>query len=81
MGKTNKIASILLEAGCDPENIEGIVNNLCKATRGKEVLEVGIAVAIYLKCLAMCLCDDNDTGTNLAVLLDLADAYHIDVCK
>lgn len=79
MGTTNDIAALLVEVGCDPENIQGIVDNLCKATKGKEVLAVGISVAIYLKCMALVLCQDNDADTNLAVLLDLADAYNVGI--
>lgn len=81
MSKTNKIAELLIEAGCDPENIEGLVKRLCQAMNGNAVLPVGIAVAIYLKCLAQRLCDDNDADTNLAVLLDLTDAYNVDICN
>ena len=79
MSKYNEIAELLIGAGCDPENIEGLVNSLCQAMNGNAVLPVGIAVAIYLKTLAQRLCDDNDADTNLAVLLDLTDAYHVDV--
>lgn len=79
MSKNNEIEELLIEAGCDPENIEGLVNRLCQATNGNAVLPVGIAVAIYLKSLAQRLCDDNDADTNLAVLLDLTDAYNVDI--
>ena len=79
MSKYNEIAELLIDAGCDAENIEGLVNSLCQAMNGNAVLPVGIAVAIYLKTLAQRLCDDNDADTNLAVLLDLADAYNVDV--
>ena len=79
MSKYNEIAELLSDAGCDLENIEGLVNSLCQATKGNAVLPVGIAVAIYLKALAQRLCDDNDADTNLAVLLDLADAYNVDI--
>ena len=79
MSKNNKIAELLIEAGCDPENIEGLVNRLCQAMNGNAVLPVGIAVAIYLKSLAQKLCDDNDAGTNLEVLLDLAAAYNVNI--
>lgn len=77
MSKTNKIAELLIEAGCDPENIKGLVKRLCKATKGKGRLQIGIAVAIYLKFIAQQLCDDNDEQTNLEVLLDLANAYDV----
>lgn len=79
MAKYNEIAEQLIDAGCDPENIEGLVKSLCQAMNGNEVLPVGIAVAIYLKTLAQRLCDDNDAETNLAVLLNLADAYNVDI--
>lgn len=79
MSKYNEIAELLNDAGCDPENIEGLVKSLCQVMNGNEVLPVGIAVAIYLKILAQMLCDDNDAATNLAVLLDLADAYDVDI--
>lgn len=79
MAKYNEIAELLIDAGCDPENIEGLVNSLCQAMNGNEVLPVGIAVAIYLKTLAQMLCDDNDADTNLAVLLGLTDAYNVDI--
>lgn len=79
MSKNSKIAELLIEAGCDPENIEGLVNSLNQAMDGNALLPVGIAVAIYLKSLAQRLCDDNDADTNLAVLLDLADVYHVDI--
>ena len=79
MSKYNEIAELLIDTGCDPENIAGLVNSICQATNGNAVLPVGIAVAIYLKSLAQRLCDDNDADTNLAVLLDLADAYNVDI--
>lgn len=79
MIKTNTIVALLTEAGCYPEDIEELVNGISEATQGKEVLVVGIAVAIYLKILAQNLCDDNDVDTNLAVLLNLTDAYNVDV--
>ena len=79
MAKYNEIGELLIEAGCDPENIEGLVNRLCQAMNGNAVLPVGIAVAIYLKSLAQRLCDDNNADTNLAVLLDLTDAYNVDI--
>lgn len=79
MSKNNEIEELLIEAGCEPENIEGLVKSLCQAMNGNAVLPVGIAVAIYLKTLAQRLCDDNDAETNLGVLLDLADAYHVDI--
>lgn len=79
MAKYNEIAELLIDAGCDPENIEGLVKSLCQAMNGNEVLPVGIAVAIYLKTLAQRLCDDNDADTNLAVLLGLTDAYNVDI--
>ena len=79
MSKYNEIAELLIDAGCDAENIEGLVNSLCQAMNGNAGLPVGIAVAIYLKSLAQRLCDDNNAETNLAVLLDLADAYHVDI--
>lgn len=79
MAKYNEIAELLIDAGCDPENIEGLVKSLCQAMNGNEVLPVGIAVAIYLKTLAQRLCDDNDADTNLALLLDLTDAYNVDI--
>jgi hypothetical protein len=79
MSKNNEIEELLIEAGCEPENIEGLVKSLCQAMNGNAVLPVGIAVAIYLKTLAQRLCDDNDADTNLAVLLELADAYHVEI--
>lgn len=79
MSKNNEIAELLIEAGCDPENIDRLVKRLCQAMNDNAVLPVGIAVAIYLKSLAQRLCDDNDADTNLDVLLDLADAYNVDV--
>ena len=79
MSKYNEIAELLIDAGCDPENIEGLVNSLCQVMKGNAVLPVGIAVAIYLKSLAQRLCDDNDADTNLAVLLGLTDAYNVEV--
>nr|DAG25346.1 MAG TPA: hypothetical protein [Caudoviricetes sp.] len=79
MSKTNEIAELLNEAGCDPENIERLVKRICQAMNGNAVLPVGIAVAIYLKSVAQNLCDDNDAITNLAVLLDLTDAYNVDI--
>lgn len=77
MSKNNKIEELLIDAGCDPENIAGLVNSLCQAMNGNAVLPVGIAVAIYLKSLAQRLCDDNDADTNLEVLLSLTDAYNV----
>lgn len=79
MSKNNKLEELLIEAGCDPENIEGLVKSLCQVMNGNAVLPVGIAVAIYLKILAPRLCDDNDADANLALLLDLADVYHVDI--
>lgn len=81
MSKNNKIEGLLIEAGCDQENIELLVNSLQQVMDGNAVLPVGIAVAIYLKILAQRLCDDNDADTTLAVLLGLADAYNVDICS
>ena len=79
MSKNNEIEELLIEAGCEPENIEGLVKSICQAMNGNAVLPVGIAVAIYLKSLAQRLCDDNDADTNLEVLLNLTDAYNVDM--
>ena len=79
MPKYNEITEQLIDAGCDPESIEGLVKNLCQAMNGNAVLPVGIAVAIFLKSLAQRLCDDNNADTNLAVLLGLTDAYDVDI--
>ena len=81
MSKNSKNEELLIEAGCDPETIEGLVNSLCQVMNGKSLLPVGIAVAIYLKSLAQRLCDDNDADTNLAVLLDLTDAYNVVISR
>ena len=78
MSKTRDIAGMLIECGCDAESIESLVGDLCKATRGKEILAGGIAVAIYLKFLARKLDQDNDTETNVRILLNLADAYDVE---
>lgn len=79
MSKNNEIEELLIEAGCDPENIERLVDRIYHAMNGNAALPVGIAVAIYLKSMAQRLCDDNDADTNLAVLLDLTDAYNVDI--
>ena len=79
MSKNNDIENMLIEAGCDAENIEGLVTRLCHAMNGNAVLPAVIAVAIYLKSLAQRLYDDNDADTNLRALLDLADAYNVDI--
>ena len=79
MSTTNNIETLLIEAGCDGASIEGLVDRICQATKGKEVLAVGIAAAIYLKFVARQLCADNNDSTNLNVLLDLADAYDVDI--
>jgi hypothetical protein len=79
MAKNNNIEEVLIEAGCDPGNIERLVKSLCHVMNGDALLPAGIAVAIYLKSLAQRLCDDNDADTNLAVLLHLSDAYNVDI--
>lgn len=76
MSKANEIKELLYEAGCDPANIEGLVETICEATDNKEILAVGISVAIYLKHLAQEM-KGHDEQTNLGVLLELADCYNI----
>lgn len=72
----NEIAELLLAAGCDPANIEDLVKVIVEATNDKEVLAVGISLAIYLKHLAQVM-NGHDEQTNLGVLLELADCYTI----
>lgn len=79
MGKMDEIVEMLKDCGCDTVSINETIDDLLAVTKGKGELQVGIAVAIYLKILARQLCDDNDADTNLAVLLDLADAYNVGI--
>ena len=76
MSKANEIKKLLYDADCDPASIEGLVETICDATNNKEVLAVGISVAIYLKHLAQEM-KGYDEQTNLRVLLELADCYDI----
>lgn len=76
MSKINEIVELLREAGCDPANIEDLVDAICEATNDNEILAVGISVAIYLKHLAQVM-NGHDESTNLGVLLELADCYNI----
>lgn len=71
-----KIKELLYEAGCDPANIEDLVDAIVEATNDKEVLAVGISLAIYLKHLAQVM-NGQDEQTNLGVILELADCYNI----
>ena len=78
MGKINEIAELLLAAGCDPANEEQLVDKICLAIYDHDALQAGIALAICLKFLAGKLDQDNDTETNVRILLDLADAYDVE---
>jgi hypothetical protein len=77
MAKNNNIEELLIEAGCDPGNIERLVKSLCHVMNGDALLPAGIAVAIYLKSLAQRLCDDNDE--QLKMIFDIADCYNINI--
>lgn len=76
MSKSNEIAALLVAAGCDPANIVDLVKVIVEATNDKEVLAVGISLAIYLKHLAQVM-NGHDEQTNLGVFLELADCYTI----
>lgn len=78
MSKINEIAELLLAAGCDPTSEEQLVNKICLALYDHNDLQAGIALAICLKFLAGKLDQDNDTETNVRILLDLADAYDVE---
>ena len=78
MSKINEIAELLLAAGCDPANEEQLVDKICLAIYDHDALQAGIALAICLKFLAGKLDQDNDTETNVRILLDLADAYDVE---
>lgn len=78
MSKINEIAELLLAAGCDSASEEQLVNKICLAVYDHNDLQAGIALAICLKFLAGKLDQDNDTETNVRILLDLADAYDVE---
>lgn len=78
MSKTNEIAELLLAAGCDPASEEKLVDKICLAVNNHNALKVGIAMAICLKFMASKLDHDNDTETNVRILINLADAYDVE---
>jgi hypothetical protein len=78
MSKLNEIGELLLAAGCDPASEEKLVDKICLAIYDHDALQAGIAMAICLKFLARKLDKDNDTETNMRILLELADAYDVE---
>lgn len=79
MDKINEIKELLLTAGCDPASEEKLVKKICLAINDHDVLQAGIAMAICLKFLARKLDHDNTTETNVRILLNLADAYDVEI--
>lgn len=80
MNKINEIAELLVAAGCDPESEEQLVNKILLAIYGHDAMQAGIAMAICLKFLARKLEDhDTDAETHVRILLNLADAYDVDI--
>lgn len=72
------LKNLLLEMDCAPEQVAELVNGLGEVGNGHRRFPVCIALAVYLKFLVAHSGGD-DPEQELELILDLAEAYGVDV--
>lgn len=78
MNTMDDLKELLAEMDCTPEHVEELVNAIRVLSNGHRRLPVCMALAVYLKFL-ISQSDGDDHEKELEVILDLADAYGVDL--
>lgn len=78
MNTMDDLKDLLNEMDCTPEHVGELVNVMRELSDGHRRLLVCVALAVYLKFL-ISQSDGDDHEKELEVILDLADAYGVDL--
>lgn len=77
MHTMDDLKDLLISMDCTPDHVGELVNAIRELTNGHRRLPVCMALAVYLKFLIEQT--DGDPKAELEVILDLADAYGVDL--
>lgn len=78
MNTMDDLKDLLNEMDCTPEHVGELVNAMRELSDGHRHLPVCVALAVYLKFL-ISQSNGDDHEKELEVILDLADAYGVDL--
>lgn len=78
MNTMDDLKDLLIEMDCTPEHVGELVNAIRDLSNGHRRLPVCMALAVYLKFL-ISQSDGDDHEQELEVILDLADAYGVNL--
>ena len=77
MNTMDELKDLLMEMDCTPDHVAELVNAIRELSNGHRRLPVCIALAVYLKFLIEQT--DGDPKEELEIILDLANAYGVDL--
>ena len=77
MNTMDELKDLLMEMDCTPDHVAELVNAIRELANGHRRLPVCIALAVYLKFLIEQT--DGDPKEELEIILDLANAYGVDL--
>lgn len=77
MNTMDDLKELLIEMDCTPDHVGELVNAIRELSNGHRRLPVCMAFAVYLKFLIEQ--SDGDPKKELEIILDLANAYGVDL--